>query len=280
MAVTAHHNERIGGAVFDNVTLDVCANDVPAPWISQDVGAVNHDGCASYDSGVWDVTASGDDIWYNNDSFHFVYHPWNGDGEMVARITSMDDTSYWSKAGVMFRESMSSNSKHTLFMVNGAKDRVFHIARSTAGGASNAHDFETSFTLPYWIKLTRTGNTFRSYHSVDGVDWIYLGLWNIAMSQDIYVGLAVCSEDNNKLCHASFDNVRMPSCTLTIADGDLDGNCVVDSDDLHIFAGSWLSSNSVADIFDDGAGAVNLKDMAVMAQHWLDCGWSPSEVCN
>jgi len=277
--VTSHNNDRIATAVFDNIALAQCSNEVPSPWSSVDVGPVGHAGCADYDVDTWNVTGSGLDIWGVEDSFHFLYHPWKGDGEMVAKITSLDETDFWAKTGVMFRENLDAGSKHSMVMINASTERVSHVARAATNGASGARDSIFDITLPYWIKIQRVGNNFRGYHSSNGTSWQYIYSWNVVMPQDIFVGLAVTSHNNDKLCHASFENVRMPVCSVGISDGDFNDDCVVNKEDLHIFATDWLTSNSERDIFVDGSNIVNLKDMAIIAQNWLNCGWDVSQVC-
>jgi hypothetical protein len=67
-----------------------------------------------------------------------------------------------------------------------------------------------SATLPYWIKLIRSGNVFTMYGSADGVNWVQLGSsQTISMAQNVYVGLAVSSRSTSSLATATFDNVAL-----------------------------------------------------------------------
>ncbi|HEX5221895.1 MAG TPA: hypothetical protein VFZ59_20185, partial [Verrucomicrobiae bacterium] len=60
----------------------------------------------------------------------------------------------------------------------------------------------------YWVKLVRTGNSFRGYMSPDGGAWTQVGgAQTIAMGSTVYVGLPVTAHDNADLCTATFDNV-------------------------------------------------------------------------
>ena len=63
---------------------------------------------------------------------------------------------------------------------------------------------------PYWVKLTRTGSTFKAEHSPDGTTWTEIAVTpalSIAMTNDVYVGLAVTSHAANVVCGAKFSNV-------------------------------------------------------------------------
>jgi hypothetical protein len=65
-------------------------------------------------------------------------------------------------------------------------------------------------TLPYWVKVTRSGNTFTSYTSSDGTNWVQLGTsQTINMAQNVFVGLAVNSGTTTDLASATFDNVSL-----------------------------------------------------------------------
>ena len=65
---------------------------MPAPWSSQDVGNPAIAGQASYASGTFSVSGAGADIWDTSDQFRFVYQTLNGDGEIVARVDSLQNT--------------------------------------------------------------------------------------------------------------------------------------------------------------------------------------------
>jgi hypothetical protein len=67
-------------------------------------------------------------------------------------------------------------------------------------------------TLPYWVKLVRSGSTFTGFASPDGVNWAQVGAsQSINMAPNVYVGLAVSSNDTSRLTTATFDNVSITS---------------------------------------------------------------------
>ena len=80
---------------------------MPAPWATQDVGNPLVAGDASYAAGSFTLSGAGVDIWDVADQFRFVYQPLDGDGEIVARVESLQATDVWAKAGVMMREIAS-----------------------------------------------------------------------------------------------------------------------------------------------------------------------------
>ena len=103
LAVTSHVDGTLATARFDNVTIETGLLDA-----SQDVGAVGVPGVATFDGVVYDVRASGTDIWGTADSFRIVHHGPSSYGpntKITARVRSLENTYPWAKAGVMFRQS-------------------------------------------------------------------------------------------------------------------------------------------------------------------------------
>ena len=108
------------------------------PWTDQDVGSVALVGSASESGGTFTVKASGADIWGTADQFHFVYQQLSGDGEIVARVASIQNTSIWAKAGVMIRETLDANSKHAMVLFSSTSGPI--LERRVATGGS--HDLD------------------------------------------------------------------------------------------------------------------------------------------
>jgi regulation of enolase protein 1 (concanavalin A-like superfamily) len=86
------------------------------------------------------------------------------------------------------------------------------MTERTSTGASSSYQALGSVTLPYWIKLARSGNVFTMYGSADGMKWVQLGTsQTVSMAQNVYVGLAVSSRSTSALATATFDNVSITS---------------------------------------------------------------------
>src|SRR5262249_42611021 len=66
----------------------------------------------AFANGVFTVKGGGHDIWDSADDFHFVYQPLNGNGQVIARVTGVQNTDQWAKAGVMIRETLDASSRH------------------------------------------------------------------------------------------------------------------------------------------------------------------------
>lgn len=178
---------------------------LPAPWQHADVGGVAIAGDATYSGGVFSVSGSGADIWDAADGFHYVYQTLNGDGEISARVSGVQNTDAWAKAGVMIREDLSAASTHAFMAITPGNGSAFQ-RRVVAGGFSE-HTAGGFVSAPYWVRLVRVGDTFTGYFSATGSGWILVGSADIPMGSSVNVGLAVTAHNNSVINNSSLDNV-------------------------------------------------------------------------
>src|SRR5262249_14384051 len=79
-------------------------------------------------------------------------------------------------------------------------------------GASTLAQNGGVVTLPYWVKVVRSGNVFKGYSSPDGGNWTQVGSsQTINMGANVYIGLAVGSNKNSTLATPTFYNVAVKS---------------------------------------------------------------------
>lgn len=180
---------------------------VPAPWSSRDIGAVARAGKAGYIHAAFTLWGSGHDIWSTADAFRFVYQPLRGDGEITARVTRVDATNAWAKAGVMIRATLAANSAQGMAIVTSRKGSSFQYrAQATHGTLFTAGPHARS---PYWVRLVRRGTRVTGYVSADGVRWKRLGSVSIKARGTVYAGLVVTAHNAKALCAATFDHVAL-----------------------------------------------------------------------
>ena len=182
--------------------------DLPQPWLHQDIGRVGLQGEAALTNNQWTVRGSGVDIWANSDGFHFLYQPWRGDGQIVARVFRQEATDPWARAGVMIRENLEAESRHLMAAVTPTNGVLF-LYRDQLGGNTALESGGAIDGGPVWLKLTRRGSVLTSYRSVDGQTWEWLGTEAMNLPDEIYFGIAVSSHDNSVLGTAVFDSVAL-----------------------------------------------------------------------
>jgi DNA-binding beta-propeller fold protein YncE len=194
-------------------------DQLPAGWIGRDIGSVGVTGKASYAGGIFTIQGSGANIWGTADAFQYVYQPLTGDGQIVARVTSVENTNGYAKAGVMIRESLAADSRHV--MVDMTPGYGAEFSRRLTTGGSTTVNAKGGVGFPEWVKLVRQGSTFSAYISKDGVTWTSMGSATVIMAGSVYVGLIANSHLNSVLCRTTLDNVTVtsqkqgPTVTLT-----------------------------------------------------------------
>lgn len=179
----------------------------PPPWVSGDIGSVGIAGSATYVNGSFTVKGAGADIWDASDAFRFVYQPLNGNGEIVARVVSIQNTNAWAKAGVMIRESTAANAKNAFMAVTPGNGLTFQ--RRLASGGSSTYTGGGAATAPYWVRLVRTANTITGYASNNGSSWTQVGTDTVSMNATVQIGIAVTAHTTSATCSAVIDNVSV-----------------------------------------------------------------------
>lgn len=180
----------------------------PSPWTDIDIGAVIFAGDSSYSNGTYTVTGGGLDIWTTADAFHFTYQSLNGDGEIIARVVTMPSADFYTKVGVMFRETTDVGSKN-VFCVNVFGQGARMQTRSATNGLTTAPAPGTNAGIPRWLKLTRAGDLFTAYQSADGSNWAQISTSTVSMNASLLVGLAITSHNTSTTRTATLDNVSI-----------------------------------------------------------------------
>jgi len=200
---------------FDDSSWDTARTPlgfaVEAVETGSDIGSPSASGSHSVNSGVYTVEGDGEDIWGNSDSFYYVYAPFSGDGELSARVVSLENTHDWAKAGVMIRETLAGGSKHAMQIVTPNGRRSMQWRPTTSGESNTINTDNGAISLPYWVKIVRSGNVITGYYASDsgGVPgtWAVQNSETISMDTEAYIGLCVTSHTDGTLCTAVFDNV-------------------------------------------------------------------------
>jgi hypothetical protein len=210
-AVDTSSNAAVSARVTVHVN-NAPAGALPTGWTADDVGAVGSAGAAGYNGSTFTIRAAGTDIWASADAFHFVHRSWTGDGEIVARVYSLPRPTgaAFALGGIMFRDGVLSNVRHAALLVS-TDGKVKFRRRTVAGGATLSDGPSAGSTsVPHWLKVTRKGNVFTAYHSVDAAAWIQAGpATTIAMPATLQAGIWALRNGDSGLVTASLTNVSV-----------------------------------------------------------------------
>ena len=179
---------------------------LPEPWVSEDVGSVRHAGSANFREGVFRVWSSGTNVLAQGDSFHFVFKPVRGVSEIVARVTKVQLTDPWARAGLMMRESLAADSRNVFLSVTAARGGVFQWRERL--GEETGVTLKRAMSVPCWLKLRRDGNVFTALRSSNGKQWVQVDRLTMSAAKELYVGMAAVGVRGNELNESVFEQVE------------------------------------------------------------------------
>jgi ABC-2 family transporter protein len=154
-----------------------------------------------------------------SDQFHFVHQPLSGDGSIVARVVSQEDSHEWAKAGIMVKERLEVGAPYAALLLT-----PDHGVRLQWGFEDDVAGSEGG-TAPRWLRLSRSGDVVTGYESSDATSWREVGQVDLdELPSTVEVGLFVTSPqtmeidrqfgssavfESPTLGRATFDNVRV-----------------------------------------------------------------------
>ncbi len=205
LAVTSHDNSLLTTAGFGNVSV-VSYGAPPQPWLTRDIGTVGVPGAIAQNAGIFTVKGSGADIWGTADAFRFVYFPVTGDAQVTARVTAIQNTDVWAKAGMMIREDLTAGSKNAFMAVSSTSGVTFQTRAASGAGSTSV---KAAGAVPKWVRVTRAGSLLTGAVSDNGTAWTTVGSLTLSMNATVYVGMAATAHNNAVLGSATFENVTV-----------------------------------------------------------------------
>jgi TolB protein len=174
-----------------------------------DIGTDLLPGSAVYDRAKdeYEVTGGGENMWANQDAFHFVWRPIQGDVRLEASVHILGTGGNpHRKAGWMIRETLDAGSPYVDVVVHG--DGLTSLQyRETKGGETK--EVKASVTGPDRLVLERKGDQFTFWVARGAEELKESGSITLKMAAGLYAGLAVCAHDKTRHETAVFSNVKM-----------------------------------------------------------------------
>jgi Tol biopolymer transport system component len=174
-----------------------------------DVGAVQIPGSASYDAVAQEyvVQSSGTNMWGDHDEFHFVWKRVKGDFlvQTTADFVGKGVEQY-RKLGVVVRASLDPRSPQINACRHGSGLASLQFRRGE-GAPTEEKRFEING--PDFIQLSRIGGVYTMSVARFGETLVSQSLGDVALGDEVYVGLCVCAHNNGVSEKAVFRNVRL-----------------------------------------------------------------------
>jgi outer membrane protein assembly factor BamB/regulation of enolase protein 1 (concanavalin A-like superfamily) len=187
----------------------------PSGWTCQDVNSPAPAGSQSVVNGNWSVTAGGTGLSGTADSYRMMTQNISGNAQVVARLSSQQNTGASAQAGAILRQNNTAGSPYyavlmkpgvltVQYRVGWGKAPVVLTAPSTPG-------------LPVYVEVQRVGDTLQAATSGDGLNWTLIpgATATMALPTQLQAGLAVSSGANGTPGNAGFTNVAVSAPTNT-----------------------------------------------------------------
>jgi len=174
-----------------------------------DVGLVKLPGSASYDpkNQEYIIHGSGENMWFDRDEFHLVYKRTSGDFILQTRAHFLGEgVNPHRKLGWIIRTDLDSSAAYVDAAVHGSGLTSLQYRRTRGG---DTEEMQSGVTAPEIIRLARQGDTYIMSAGDDRDSLVSDTLRDIQLGDTVYVGLFVCSHDENVEETAVFREVRI-----------------------------------------------------------------------
>ncbi|RCW31349.1 uncharacterized protein DUF5050 [Marinilabilia salmonicolor] len=174
-----------------------------------DIGETGIQGNALYnpENQTYTISGSGENIWFDEDAFHFAWREISGDFILRARMKFEGEGNHsHRKMGWMLREDKTTGSPHYSAVVHG--DGLTSLQyREKENGETLEMSSETE--APDIVQLERRGGTLIMSVAKYGEPFSSVSIKADSLSDKLMAGLFVCSHDSTTIEKAVFENVRL-----------------------------------------------------------------------
>lgn len=206
-------NSSVAILLLSRVSLFGTSADLGLFEAQKDVGKPSQAGSATVDSAknAYLLSGGGQNMWFTNDDFHFVWKRLSGDFELQAAVTWLGSGGDpHRKACLMARESLDPDSAYVDVAVHG-NGLISLQFRETKGGTT--HEIQArqpAASAAVRVGLERQGEVFYLTASAGGSPAQPQGAFmRLNLPTELYVGLAVCAHNDRALENARFAEVEL-----------------------------------------------------------------------
>ncbi len=153
------------------------------------------------------LKGAGENIWFDNDQFWFVFQKIKGDFIFSANVEfAGKGVNAHRKIGLMARSDFDANSAYVDVCVHGDGLTAMQF-REKKG--ENTSEFQSNINVPQFVQIERTGNTYIVRVSKDGQPLVKVAKKDFDLGDQVAVGMFICSHDPKVVETARFSNVRI-----------------------------------------------------------------------
>jgi len=187
----------------------------PVRYYNVDLGDIGLAGSTCKNGNVYTVTGSGTGIGGLSDQFQFAYtNNDNADYDVTGRLTQQDQSNPLNKSGIMVRDSLTNTSRFAYLYSMNNGDKIIFEYRNQPAGPTSIVTLPGHYTLPVWMKISKSGTKYSAFISSDNISWTQVGnqtdlnFGNDPANIPNY-GMSVTSANNLSLAASRFDNFSL-----------------------------------------------------------------------
>ncbi len=176
----------------------------------EDIGAPALAGTADYNGATQEyrLSAGGTNMWAERDEFQFAWRRMTGDFMIQARIDLLGEgVDPHRKAGLMVRATTDDDSPYADAMIHG--DGLTSLQFRRTKGAITEQVEATAAQGSDVLRLERKGTTFIMSAARFGEPFTVVEATDLALGDEVLVGLALCSHNPAVVERAVFQDVRI-----------------------------------------------------------------------
>jgi len=188
------NNARDLSAASNSIAANTVGSFITADYTPVNIGNPAIPGGIVSAGNGYNVSGAGSDIGGTGDQFTFAHQQRAGDFDFKVRVQAVNFRDPWTKASLMARATLDTNSVFAAAVATPLVVGSVFESRATTGAASvKAGNFPASYP-DTWLRLSRVGNLFTGYASLDGQKWVQLGSVTLVVGP-VFLGFGVTSHD-------------------------------------------------------------------------------------
>ena len=177
-----------------------------------DVGRVRHAGTTSYDPQRQEyvIAGAGQNMWGDRDDFHFVWKRLSGNFTLLTRARFIGaGVEEHRKIGWTIRPTLASNGVHVTAALHGNGLMSLQYRRTIGGETEEAKSRDSLADPDVLIRLERRNGVYLMSVGRFGDSLVTQVLTDVSLPDTVYVGLFVCSHNDDVVERARFSHVRI-----------------------------------------------------------------------
>jgi Tol biopolymer transport system component len=175
-----------------------------------DIGSVARPGSVNFDpaTGGYLIAGGGENMWFTNDAFHFVWVKMSGDLTLAADIQFQGTGGNpHRKACLVIRQSLDPDSAYADVALHGVGLTALQY-REAAGDTTR--EIQSNVSGPARVQIEKHGDYISMSVAAAGAALSPAGtMYRVPITGSFYVGLGVCAHDNKTIERAVFSNVEL-----------------------------------------------------------------------